>query len=57
MDGDCASSGISTNGDSTTLIYVDGTKGWTSILDNTTSNVWSSLYNSNRWNNKLLWRL
>jgi hypothetical protein len=37
MDGDCASSGISTNGDSTTLIYVDGTKGWTSILDNTTT--------------------
>jgi hypothetical protein len=37
MDGDCASSGISTNGDSTTLIYVDGTKGWTSILDNTTA--------------------
>ena len=37
MDGDCASSGISTNGESTTLIYVDGTKGWTSILDNTTN--------------------
>jgi hypothetical protein len=28
---------INTNGDSTTLIYVDGTKGWTSILDNTTT--------------------
>jgi hypothetical protein len=26
-----------TNGDSTTLIYVDGTKGWTSILDSTTN--------------------
>jgi hypothetical protein len=38
MDGYCASAvGISTNGDSTTLIYVDGTKGWTSILDNTTN--------------------
>jgi hypothetical protein len=37
MDGDCANSGISTNGESTTLIYVDGTKGWTSILDNTTA--------------------
>jgi hypothetical protein len=37
MDGACANSGISTNGDSTTLIYVDGTKGWTSILDNTTT--------------------
>jgi len=37
MDGDCVSSGISTNGDSTTLIYVDGTKGWTSILDSTTN--------------------
>jgi hypothetical protein len=37
MDGACASSGISTNGDSTTLIYVDGTQGWTSILDNTTN--------------------
>jgi hypothetical protein len=37
MDGVCASTGISTNGDSTTLIYVDGTKGWTSILDNTTT--------------------
>jgi hypothetical protein len=37
MDGVCASSGITTNGDSTTLIYVDGTKGWTSILDNTTA--------------------
>ena len=37
MDGACASSGISTNGESTTLIYVDGTQGWTSILDNTTN--------------------
>ena len=37
MDGDCASSGITTDGESTTLIYVDGTKGWTSILDNTTN--------------------
>jgi hypothetical protein len=37
MDGVCSNSGISTNGDSTTLIYVDGTKGWTSILDNTTN--------------------
>jgi hypothetical protein len=39
MDGVCASSGITTNGESTTLIYVDGTKGWTSILDNTTNNM------------------
>jgi len=37
MDGICASTGITTSGDSTTLIYVDGTKGWTSILDNTTN--------------------
>jgi hypothetical protein len=37
MDGDCASGVISTNGESTTLIYVDGTKGWTSILDSTTT--------------------
>jgi len=37
MDGICASTGITTSGDSTTLIYVDGTKGWTSILDNTTT--------------------
>jgi len=37
MDGFCFSDSISTNGDSTTLIYVDGTKGWTSILDNTTN--------------------
>ena len=37
MDGVCSSTGITTNGDSTTLIYVDGTKGWTSILDNTTT--------------------
>jgi hypothetical protein len=37
MDGDCASGIISTNGESTTLIYVDGTKGWTSILDSTTN--------------------
>jgi hypothetical protein len=37
MDGDCASGVISTNGESTTLIYVDGTKGWTSILDSTTN--------------------
>jgi hypothetical protein len=37
MDGTCAGSSISTSGDSTTLIYVDGTKGWTSILDNTTT--------------------
>jgi hypothetical protein len=37
MDGNCANGSINTNGDSTTLIYVDGTKGWTSILDNTTN--------------------
>jgi len=37
MCGVCASSGISTSGESTTLIYVDGTKGWTSILDSTTT--------------------
>jgi hypothetical protein len=37
MDGNCANSSINTNGDSTTLIYVDGTQGWTSILDNTTN--------------------
>jgi hypothetical protein len=37
MDGVCFSSGITTSGDSTTLIYVDGTQGWTSILDNTTN--------------------
>ena len=37
MDGICANTGIITNGESTTLIYVDGTKGWTSILDNTTA--------------------
>ena len=37
MDGSCASTGITTNGESTTLIYVDGTQGWTSILDNTTN--------------------
>jgi hypothetical protein len=43
MDGDCSSSGISTNGDSTTLIYVDGTKGWTSILDSTT-NTYGTTY-------------
>jgi hypothetical protein len=34
----CYSGSITTNGESTTLIYVDGTKGWTSILDNTTNN-------------------
>jgi hypothetical protein len=33
-----------TNGDSTTLIYVDATKGWTSILDNTTNDLWSNCY-------------
>jgi hypothetical protein len=38
MDGICDSGSINTNGDSTTLIYVDGTKGWTSILDSTTNN-------------------
>jgi hypothetical protein len=37
MDGTCASGSITTDGDSTTLIYVDGTKGWTSILDSTTN--------------------
>ena len=42
MDGVCASTGITTSGDSTTLIYVDGTKGWTSILDNTTSKYGAS---------------
>ena len=38
IDGACSNGSINTNGDSTTLIYVDGTKGWTSILDNTTNN-------------------
>jgi hypothetical protein len=37
MDCTCDSGSISTNGESTTLIYVDGTKGWTSILDSTTN--------------------
>jgi hypothetical protein len=37
MDGTCSNSSIITNGESTTLIYVDGTKGWTSILDSTTT--------------------
>jgi len=37
MDGICSNGTITTNGDSTTLIYVDGTKGWTSILDSTTN--------------------
>jgi len=37
MDGTCGNGLISTNGDSTTLIYVDGTQGWTSILDSTTN--------------------
>jgi hypothetical protein len=43
MDGTCVNSGISTSGESTTLIYVDGTKGWTSILDSTTNN-YGTLY-------------
>jgi hypothetical protein len=38
MDGGCSSGLINTNGESTTLIYVDGTQGWTSILDSTTNN-------------------
>jgi hypothetical protein len=42
MDGVCANGSINTNGDSTTLIYVDGTKGWTSILDSTTNNYGTS---------------
>jgi hypothetical protein len=50
MDGVCANSSITTDGESTTFIYVDGTKGWTSILDSTTAHVWSSVYNSYRWN-------
>jgi hypothetical protein len=45
--------GISTNGESTTLIYVDGTQGWTSILDNTTNKYGAAICNSNRWNYKL----
>jgi hypothetical protein len=43
MDGDCASGSITTDGESTTLIYVDGTKGWTSILDSTT-NTYGAAY-------------
>ena len=43
MDGVCSNSGIITSGDSTTLIYVDGTKGWTSILDSTT-NAYGALF-------------
>jgi hypothetical protein len=43
MDGICSSGSISTSGDSTTFIYVDGTQGWTSILDNTT-NVYGAQY-------------
>jgi len=37
VDGACSSGSITTDGESTTLIYVDGTKGWTSILDSTTN--------------------
>jgi hypothetical protein len=43
MDGDCASGSITTDGESTTLIYVDGTQGWTSILDSTT-NTYGAAY-------------
>jgi hypothetical protein len=43
MDGSCAAGSINTNGESTTLIYVDGTQGWTSILDSTT-NTYGSAY-------------
>jgi hypothetical protein len=57
MDGVCDSGSISTNGESTTLIYVDGTKGWTSILDNTTNAYGAAIYNCNRWNYSYLWRL
>jgi hypothetical protein len=49
-------SSITTNGDSTTLIYVDATKGWTTILDYSTSDLrLQLLYYSNRWNYNLLW--
>jgi len=37
MDGLCFNGSLKINGESTTLIYVDGTQGWTSILDNTTA--------------------
>ena len=46
MDGVCSNSGITTNGESTTLIYVDGTKGWTSILDSTTSEYGATYINA-----------
>jgi hypothetical protein len=38
MDGVCNNGSIKIGGESTTLIYVDGTQGWTSILDSTTEN-------------------
>jgi hypothetical protein len=38
MDSVCSNGSITTDGESTTLIYVDGTQGWTSILDSTTEN-------------------
>ena len=37
MDGACADTSLSTTGQSSTLVYVDGTKGWQFVNDDTTA--------------------
>ena len=43
-------------GQSVTLVYVDGTRGWKHIQDSTSEVTGAPFYCSYRWNNTNLWR-
>jgi hypothetical protein len=57
IGGVCATAELSTQGQSVTLVYVDGTQGWKNTMDSTSNVTGASLYNSNWWNNNNFWRL
>ena len=54
INGACFNATLTTEGQSVTLIYVDGTKGWQDIHDST-SDVTGEQFITLGWNNNLLW--
>ena len=57
INGECADATLTTESQSVTLIYVDGTKGWQDIQDSTTNLQEQKFMFSNRWNRNNMWRL
>jgi hypothetical protein len=45
-----ANATLSTEGQSVTFVYVDGTQGWINTMDSTSNVRGNSFYTSNRWN-------